>query len=216
MHELWIRLNELPEQGAQIAIPHQNFWTERFDAFGMGIKLHGDLSTLVWIKASKHSAVIKGKIFGIVQLSCDRCSELFDFPVNIFFNEFETKKTGKKEQHASHEFDALLFDSKEKFSDSDLENMPNGLEFLIDTESSIEEQKNTQSRLFTQGKVFYCDLGAILWEQLMLNLPVKPLCSVECKGVCPHCGINLNMQECSCAGQGQDPRLALFRTLKVK
>ncbi len=42
------------------------------------------------------------------------------------------------------------------------------------------------------------DLDAVAVEQIMLNMPIKSLCSEACKGICPHCGANLNEGSCSC------------------
>lgn len=58
------------------------------------------------------------------------------------------------------------------------------------------------------------DLGAVLWERLVLALPAKPLCSESCKGLCPKCGGNRNFQECAC-GDDDDPRLSALRNLKI-
>ncbi|WP_461208478.1 YceD family protein [Desulfocurvus sp. DL9XJH121] len=59
------------------------------------------------------------------------------------------------------------------------------------------------------------DAGSILWEQFVLALPGKPLCSPACKGLCPVCGADLNEETCTCADQGGDPRLAVLRGLKI-
>ena len=50
-------------------------------------------------------------------------------------------------------------------------------------------------------------------EQFYLALPMKPLCRDACKGLCPHCGTNLNASSCDCAPAWQDPRLAALREL---
>ena len=42
------------------------------------------------------------------------------------------------------------------------------------------------------------DLTAHLRESLILALPVKQLCREECKGLCGHCGANLNSETCTC------------------
>jgi len=31
-----------------------------------------------------------------------------------------------------------------------------------------------------------------------LNLPMNPLCSADCQGLCPECGCDLNVEKCSC------------------
>ncbi len=42
------------------------------------------------------------------------------------------------------------------------------------------------------------DLNPEIREEILLNFPLKPLCSKECKGLCPRCGRNLNEGGCSC------------------
>ncbi|MGB9792836.1 MAG: YceD family protein, partial [Thermacetogeniaceae bacterium] len=55
------------------------------------------------------------------------------------------------------------------------------------------------------------DLGDVIEEGLILALPMKPLCSPDCKGLCPVCGCDLNQQQCSCDTQTIDPRLAVLK-----
>lgn len=52
------------------------------------------------------------------------------------------------------------------------------------------------------------DLGQLLREQFYLALPMKPLCSPDCRGLCPECGANLNDAPCECRPVWVDPRLA--------
>lgn len=42
------------------------------------------------------------------------------------------------------------------------------------------------------------DLEAILREQIILMVPLKPLCTEDCQGICPRCGAVLNQEACSC------------------
>ena len=42
------------------------------------------------------------------------------------------------------------------------------------------------------------DLDPFVYEEVMLNMPVRPLCSEECKGICPTCGKNRNTEPCDC------------------
>lgn len=51
------------------------------------------------------------------------------------------------------------------------------------------------------------DLSRILRENVLLNLPLQPLCRAECRGLCPRCGVNLNETSCRCHVQEGDPRL---------
>jgi DUF177 domain-containing protein len=60
------------------------------------------------------------------------------------------------------------------------------------------------------------DLGQLVAEQFHLAVPMKPLCSEGCRGLCPHCGTNLNTGTCSCDEKWEDPRLAALRDLSGK
>jgi len=42
------------------------------------------------------------------------------------------------------------------------------------------------------------DLEAVIREQIILMVPLKPLCAEDCKGICPRCGAVLNREYCSC------------------
>lgn len=60
------------------------------------------------------------------------------------------------------------------------------------------------------------DLIEVLREQFYLVLPMKPLCSPACKGICPQCGTNRNLAPCDCNPQMEDPRMAGLKTLITK
>lgn len=53
----------------------------------------------------------------------------------------------------------------------------------------------------------------IIRDQILLNIPMKPLCSENCKGLCPICGTDLNEYECGCKRKEIDPRFAVLETL---
>jgi uncharacterized protein len=57
------------------------------------------------------------------------------------------------------------------------------------------------------------DLKELMVEQFQLAMPMKPLCSGECRGLCAQCGTNLNMGTCNCSQQWTDPRLAALKEL---
>jgi uncharacterized protein len=57
------------------------------------------------------------------------------------------------------------------------------------------------------------DLRQLIEEQFYLALPMKPLHSEDCKGLCPNCGTNLNEKSCDCQVRWEDPRLAALKAL---
>lgn len=60
------------------------------------------------------------------------------------------------------------------------------------------------------------ELEDVLREQMLLEVPIKTVCTEECKGLCPHCGRNLNTGECECAQAAVDPRWEALKELKDK
>ncbi len=58
------------------------------------------------------------------------------------------------------------------------------------------------------------DLSPLVDEQIILALPTRPLCSEECRGLCPQCGANRNCETCDCKPELGDPRFAVLRQLK--
>jgi uncharacterized protein len=55
-----------------------------------------------------------------------------------------------------------------------------------------------------------------LREQVLLSIPVKTICREDCKGLCPHCGKNLNLEQCSCAEPVEDPRWSALKDIRSK
>jgi uncharacterized protein len=59
-------------------------------------------------------------------------------------------------------------------------------------------------------------LEDVLREQVLLALPLKITCREDCKGLCVHCGKNLNEEKCSCSVPMEDPRWAALREIRDK
>lgn len=54
------------------------------------------------------------------------------------------------------------------------------------------------------------DVDRLLFDEILVNWPAKVLCSNDCKGICPKCGVNLNTSSCDCRKE-LDPRMAKFQ-----
>jgi uncharacterized protein len=57
-------------------------------------------------------------------------------------------------------------------------------------------------------------LEDVLREQVLLALPLKVTCREDCKGLCLHCGKNLNEEKCSCSVPMEDPRWAALKEIR--
>jgi len=59
------------------------------------------------------------------------------------------------------------------------------------------------------------DLTHEIEEQIAMEIPLKPLCSEECKGLCHVCGIDLNTSSCSCGKEAASLTFSALKDFKV-
>jgi uncharacterized protein len=59
-------------------------------------------------------------------------------------------------------------------------------------------------------------LDDVIREQVLLAAPLKVICREDCKGLCPHCGKNLNREQCTCAVAVEEPRWAALKEIRGK
>jgi uncharacterized protein len=74
----------------------------------------------------------------------------------------------------------------------------------------IEFSEDENVQLFMDDEI---DIGQLVEEYVLLNVPIKPLCSEKCKGLCPNCGTDLNRGKCLCQTETGDPRLQILSKL---
>ena len=79
-----------------------------------------------------------------------------------------------------------------------------------DGEQEVEED-DLSTAFYDNDEI---DLSQLIMEQFQLALPMKPLCTDACKGLCPRCGTNLNTGACDCNQQWEDPRFAALKAMK--
>jgi len=126
---------------------------------------------------------VVGTVTTTLELGCSRCLEPFTLPVNAAFD-LRYLPHGTGTAAAPADEDA-------------------------DDETVIEDDDVAMT--FYQDEEI--DLAALLREQFYLVLPMKPLCREECRGLCPQCGVNLNVETCQCQVRWEDSRLAGLKAL---
>jgi uncharacterized protein len=70
---------------------------------------------------------------------------------------------------------------------------------------AVPQEDQDEVHLVTDDHI---TLDPYVEEAVWLALPLAPLCSSGCKGLCPQCGTNLNEKPCGCSNDSIDPRLA--------
>ena len=95
-----------------------------------------------------------------------------------------------------------------------LDNYEHNLDFSFETRLAKSSDKNNEDIFIYEGNEF--NLLDIIWEFLLLEIPIRKSCSDDCKGLCSKCGTNLNKKTCQCDNvEENDPDLALDERLQI-
>ncbi len=77
----------------------------------------------------------------------------------------------------------------------------------VDLSKTEEQRKEELEEIdYLEGTSF--DAEKFAYGEILVNLPMKVLCSENCKGICNRCGSNLNHGNCGCDTTELDPRMA--------
>jgi len=92
---------------------------------------------------------------------------------------------------------------------------------LLYRPSAVESGADEHSITTSETEIGYyqgdgLELEDVLREQVLLSLPARVLCSPDCKGLCPHCGQDLNSASCSCTQSSPDPRWSALSELRTR
>lgn len=69
--------------------------------------------------------------------------------------------------------------------------------FRLEREYNLNRNEDSIENLFVD-KYGEIDLSEAIREDIILNIPMKNICDAKCLGICPGCGVNLNIEECRC------------------
>ncbi len=93
----------------------------------------------------------------------------------------------KYEYHVNSKFDIVLFPMD-----------------IIDADNTSLNPDDLEYIFYEGDKI---DIKKILQEQINFFIPMNPVCSDSCKGICPNCGTNLNNDSCKCENTINDYNL---------
>lgn len=93
----------------------------------------------------------------------------------------------------------------------DLLYLPQSENVARDGEDDRELEENELDVAYYRADAI--DLGHVVLEQIVLALPMKPVCRADCRGLCQQCGANLNETRCECEHDTVDPRWQSLKSL---
>lgn len=60
---------------------------------------------------------------------------------------------------------------------------------------------------------YQLNVETLVYNEILMNWPLKVLCRQDCKGICKQCGRDLNLGECGCDTFVPDPRMAVIKDI---
>lgn len=83
-----------------------------------------------------------------------------------------------------------------------------------------EEEEGVELSAEEMGLIPYqgeqIDLREALQEQVLMGLPIQPLCQEACRGLCPQCGADLSSGDCNCESPDALNRFAVLKNFQVE
>jgi len=86
--------------------------------------------------------------------------------------------------------------------------------FVIDIGGTPNQEKSEEDGYFIADPAStHFEIDELVREAVLLSLPLKPLCTEGCLGLCPVCGTDLNQSRCGCKRENVDPRWDQLKSL---
>lgn len=90
--------------------------------------------------------------------------------------------------------------------------------FVIDFEREFDFKTSDEDRIKELDETNYLsgynlDLDLLVYNEMLLDFPMKVLCDEDCKGICSICGTNLKRGSCNCSAEPTDPRMSIIRDI---
>ncbi|MDL2317223.1 DUF177 domain-containing protein [Desulfovibrio sp. OttesenSCG-928-A18] len=228
MDKHWIALQSIPPAGKELILEDQELWQAPMREFGMDCRIIEALKARVHILPQENGVLFRGEIKGRIALPCDRCLSESVFAVDHSFDSFEPFPPDERPLTVADKKRAGVQEKKGRAGASrqgsgaapvhgpaafSRHGARANAEETADFDDSVD---SAVIRALPHGRGLELNPAALVWEEFLLALPVKPLCSRACKGLCPVCGCNLNEQACACNKDEGDPRLAVLRGLNIR
>ena len=93
--------------------------------------------------------------------------------------------------------------------------------FDIEFEYELDMKKTEEERMADLDEMDFLsgleiDVEKLVYNEILVNWPIRVLCKDDCQGICSHCGGNLNKETCECDTHELDPRMAAIRDIFSK
>lgn len=157
------------------------------------VSLRGPLAVGLELRAIDRTVCVTGVVEGTAIRQCVRCLKAFDDPMA-----FSVRVAYEREGKTGPSI-AKREDPRKKKTAAAVE---------------LEPEEPNDDLYYYVGD--HLELAPMLREQLILTVPMHPLCAEECLGLCARCGKDLNEGPCRCAAEPTGSPFQVLRTVKKK
>ena len=163
------------------------WWEEHCGAADLELAeaLRGSLEARMLAYRMGQDLYLEGEIAGALELTCGRCLTRYRQPVRERFR-LVLEPAGSRVPADPEGAAALVRDGV----------------FLCD---------EIESGWFRGSEI---DLGSFFREVIALAFPVQPVCRESCRGLCPRCGVDRNVESCNCSEVRPPSPFAALRVLR--
>ncbi|MDR0827222.1 MAG: DUF177 domain-containing protein [Desulfovibrio sp.] len=211
----WIGLQSLPTGGATFIFDNPAGWRTPIEEFAISCTVVDPIRAEIFVLPQDDGVLFRGRLKGRVTLPCDRCAGEALVDLDYAFDEFEPYPPEALSPHADKKGRAAKKHGRD-VSNTPLKGIASAGKSVNPIETLDAETDQAVIRFALRGQGFEINPAALAWEEFSLSLPAKPLCKNDCRGLCPVCGANLNLEPCSCADDAGDPRLRILRSIKLQ
>ena len=142
------------------------------------------LALTATIRAEEANFLVEGELNGLLLHECVRCLEAFAAPADLSFR-------ASYKDPGSGPGQAL---SRRRLKEPEA--------------AGNSEPEETDCYPVIEQRI---ELHEMLREQLILSIPMQPLCAEGCQGLCQVCGQNLNVRRCGCEGAKTESPFAILQ-----
>lgn len=91
---------------------------------------------------------------------------------------------------------------------------PMEISFQKEADFNLTEEERAEGLDETNYIIGYnLDVDTLIYDEILIDFPMKLLCREDCKGLCKKCGTNLNENTCDCDTTVLDPRMSVIRDI---
>ena len=88
------------------------------------------------------------------------------------------------------------------------------IHLILCAEKGFIPEENSANIVYFSENQDYLELSSTFADIIEVAKPMNPMCSEQCKGLCPVCGINKNNVSCSCKVYENDPAWDTIKHIK--